>query len=213
MLVFATNNSAPALICNQKHITTKVMNNIDHQQLAHWLVAVAETRDQQAFTQLFKFFAPKIQRIAAGKFNTQAIANEVVQETMTNVWRKAHMYHVEKGAPTTWVYTVMRNVTFDMLRKIKSKKEDTFSDDIWPMLEQVDEESNEFADHIESKKILSYLDKLPENQQQVIKGFYLQEMSQEQLANHLNLPLGTVKSRLRLALTKLKQQVNLQLGE
>ena len=66
-----------------------------------------------------------------------------------------------------------------------------------------------FDDHLENKKLLSGIDKLPENQQQVVKGFYLMEMSQEQLAQHLNLPLGTIKSRLRLALAKLK----VQLGE
>ena len=117
------------------------------------------------------------------------------------------MYSADKGAPTTWVYTVMRNVTFDMLRKIQSKKEDNLSDDIWPMVESQQVEEQDFSDHLESKKILSYLDKLPENQRQVVKGFYFMEMSQEQLAEHLKLPLGTVKSRLRLALAKLKLQI------
>ncbi|TRX55254.1 sigma-70 family RNA polymerase sigma factor [Thalassomonas sp. M1454] len=188
-------------------------DDIDHKELADWLTAVGQDRDKQAFTCLFKFFSPKILRIAGSKFNTQNIANEIVQETMTNVWRKAHLYNADKGAPTTWVYTVMRNVSFDLLRKIQSKKEDTLSDDIWPTLDVADESENEFEDHFESQKVLSLLDSLPEKQQQVIKGFYLMEMSQEQLAKHLNLPLGTVKSRLRLALNKLKQQVDLQLGD
>lgn len=179
-------------------------NNLE--QLALWLVAVAESRDKIAFTHLFKFFAPKIQRIAASKFTNEAQANEVVQETMTNVWRKAHLYSVEKGAVTTWVYTVMRNVTFDMLRKVKAKKEDNLSDDIWPMVEGQQVDDFQFSDHLQQEKILRYLDKLPENQRQVVKGFYFLEMSQEQLAEHLNVPLGTVKSRLRLALSKLKMQ-------
>ncbi|WP_282434714.1 sigma-70 family RNA polymerase sigma factor [Thalassotalea sp. Y01] len=184
---------------------------IDHKQLVQWLLAVAEKRDKLAFTNLFKFFAPKIQRIAAGKFTNQAMSNEVVQETMTNVWRKAHLYSANKGAPTTWVYTVMRNVTFDLLRKQKAKKEDNLSDDIWPMVEGHTAEEHQFDDHLQSKKILDYLDTLPENQKQVIKGFYFMEMSQEQLAEHLDLPLGTVKSRLRLALNKLRQQIGEQL--
>lgn len=186
-----------------------MLDNIDHQQLCSWLNAVAHNRDKQAFTSLFKFFAPKIVGIANNKFSNLAMSNEVVQETMSNVWRKAHMFDERKGAPTTWVYTVMRNVTFDLLRKVKANKEDTLSDDIWPMVEEAPTSDESFEDHLENKQLLENINALPEAQQQVVKGFYLLEMSQEQLSTHLNLPLGTIKSRLRLALAKLK----VQLGE
>tara|TARA_R110001583_G_scaffold191_5_gene1834 strand:+ start:2579 stop:3205 length:627 start_codon:yes stop_codon:yes gene_type:complete len=184
-------------------------DKIDHTQLCEWLQAVANTRCKIAFTHLFKFFAPKIQRIARSKFPNEAQAHEVVQETMTNVWRKAHLFNADKGAVTTWIYTVMRNVTFDLLRKIKNNKEDNLSDDIWPMVENAVVEDNGYQDHLENKQLLRGIEALPETQQEVVKGFYLMEMSQEQLATHLNLPLGTIKSRLRLALVKLK----VQLGE
>lgn len=184
-------------------------DEIDHTQLCRWLNAVAQNRSKQDFTHLFKFFAPKIFRIARGKFPNEAQANEVVQETMSNIWRKAHLFNENKGAATTWVYTVMRNVTFDMLRKIKGNKEDNLSDDIWPIAENSINEANGYDDHIENRNLLNVIEKLPESQKEVVKGFYLMEMSQEQLANQLNLPLGTIKSRLRLALAKLK----VQLGE
>jgi RNA polymerase sigma factor (sigma-70 family) len=201
----------------QTNLLSKVTNaksssmseKIDHPQLCQWLNAVATSRDKKAFTQLFHFFAPKIQRIARSKFPNEAQASEVVQETMSNVWRKAHLFNQDKGAATTWVYTVMRNVTFDMLRKVKGNKEDNLSDDIWPIAESMTCETESFEDHLENKQLLMVIDKLPEVQQQVVKGFYFMEMSQEQLAVHLNLPLGTIKSRLRLALAKLK----VQLGE
>ena len=124
---------------------------------------------------------------------------------MSNVWRKAHLFNESKGAATTWVYTVMRNVTFDLLRKVQSNKEDNLSDDIWPFIETVAEEA--FDDHLENKQLLTVIESLPENQQQVVKGFYLMEMSQEQLSEQLNVPIGTIKSRLRLALAKLKMQL------
>lgn len=181
--------------------------DLDNQELSQLLIGVALKRDKQAFTQLFRFFAPKIKRIAANKFPNADQANEVVQETMSNVWRKAHLFNGEKGLATTWVYTVMRNVTFDMLRKVKANKEDNLSDDIWPMAENTANEHKAFEDHLAKNNILASLDSLSENQRQVVKGFYFLEMSQEQLAQHLNLPLGTVKSRLRLALAKLKQQL------
>ena len=201
----------------QTHLLSKVTNaksskmsdKINHPQLCEWLNAIATSRDKQAFTLLFKFFGPKIHGIARGKFPNEAQACEVVQETMSNVWRKAHLFDKDKGAATTWVYTVMRNVTFDMLRKIKGNREDNLSDDIWPLAESMVSNDESFDDHLENKQLLTVIEKLPEAQQEVVKGFYFMEMSQEQLAEHLNLPLGTIKSRLRLALAKLK----VQLGE
>jgi RNA polymerase sigma-70 factor (ECF subfamily) len=188
---------------------SKMSDKIDHPQLCKWLNAVSISRDKKSFTELFHFFAPKIQRIARNKFPNEAQASEVVQETMSNVWRKAHLFNQDKGAATTWVYTIMRNVTFDMLRKIKGNREDNLSDDIWPIAESMASDTESFDDHLENKQLLTVIEKLPEVQQQVVKGFYFMEMSQEQLAVHLNLPLGTIKSRLRLALAKLK----VQLGE
>ncbi len=187
----------------------KMLDEIDHSQLCEKLKAVAQNRDRQAFTCLFNFFAPKILRIARTKLSSDAQANEVVQETMSNVWRKAHLFNADKGAATTWVYTVMRNVTFDMLRKIKGNKEDNLSDDIWPLTESTISEEDSYDDHLAKDNLLSVIDTLPEAQREVVKGYYFMEMSQEQLAAHLNLPLGTIKSRLRLALVKLK----VQLGE
>jgi RNA polymerase sigma-70 factor (ECF subfamily) len=183
---------------------SNMTNKIDHPQLCQWLKLIAVNRDKQAFTAVFKFFAPKIKRIAQGKFNNEAQAAEVVQDTMSNVWRKSHLFDDSKGAATTWVYTIMRNVTFDMLRKVKANKEDNLSDDIWPLAESMNTEEETFTDHIQNRNLKGVIETLPENQQQVVKGFYFLEMSQEQLAEHLNLPLGTVKSRLRLALGKLK---------
>ncbi|WDE04186.1 sigma-70 family RNA polymerase sigma factor [Thalassomonas viridans] len=183
--------------------------DIDNKALTRLVIAIALKRDKQAFTSLFKFFAPKIKRVAATRFNNSEQVNEVLQETMAIVWRKAHLFDVEKGAVTTWVYTIMRNVSFDMLRKVQANKEDNLSDDIWPLAERDIAEAEVFGDHLAKKNILTCLEKLPKNQQMVVKGFYFLEMSQEQLARQLDLPLGTIKSRLRLALSKLK----LQLGE
>jgi RNA polymerase sigma-70 factor (ECF subfamily) len=177
-------------------------------ELSVWLVRVADERDKQAFTRLFQFFAPKIKRFGIKQLGNEAQAHELVQETMSNVWRKAHLYDGDKGAATTWVYTVMRNAAFDMLRRVKSKAEMNLGDDIWP-IEQVQSEEAlpEFADHLMEKQMLAYVDSLPEAQRAVVKGVYYQELSQEQLAQQFGVPIGTIKSRLRLALAKLKQQM------
>ena len=126
---------------------------------------------------------------------------------MSNIWKKAHMFDGDKGEATTWVYSVMRNLSFDMLRKIKSNREDTLSEDIWPLAEAQLIEENSFDDHLMSSSIAKHLNTLPNAQKEVVEAIYFQEMSQEQLAVKLNIPLGTVKSRLRLALVKLKQKI------
>jgi len=207
--LLSTVSSDKSIHMSDKNKHPHMSDKINHPQLCLWMEQVAIERNKAAFTQLFEFFAPKIQRIARSKFPNEAQACEVVQETMSNVWRKAHLFNKDKGAATTWVYTVMRNVTFDILRKIKSNREDNLSDEIWPLAEIAVSDDETFDDHLENQQLLEGINELPEAQQQVVKGFYLMEMSQEQLAEQLNLPLGTIKSRLRLALAKLK----VQLGE
>ncbi|WP_372762319.1 sigma-70 family RNA polymerase sigma factor [Pseudoalteromonas sp.] len=176
-------------------------------QLMQALVDVAETRDKQAFAYLFSYFSPKIKRFGIKQFGVEAQAMELVQETLTSVWRKAHLYNSDKGAATTWVYTVMRNASFDMLRKMKSNKEENISEDIWPLLNESEATQHEFSDHLEDQQIKRYLDKLPAAQREVVRGVYFQDLSQEQLAQQLNIPVGTVKSRLRLALQKLRNEM------
>lgn len=183
------------------------MNNQIPIELTQWLLDVGNDRSKIAFEKLFKWFAPKIIRYGISHLNTPQAANELLQETMSNVWRKAHYFDIDKGKPTTWIYTIMRNVSFDMLRKIRSQKEELLSDDIWPLVESANVEEHVFEDHLMNNQINSYLATLPEVQQQVIKGVYFQQLTQEMLAKELGIPIGTVKSRLRLALSKLKQQL------
>ncbi len=190
-----------------KKITMRTENtdkNEDTPPLEQWLCNIANQRDKQAFQQLFIWFAPKIQRFGIKQFNNPELAKELLQDTMTSVWRKAHLFDMEKGAATTWVYTIMRNTSFDMLRKMRTHKEDQLSDDIWPLIEAETAETLNFDDHLMSKKIERHLSRLSHDQRQLIEGVYFKDLSQEQLASQFNIPLGTVKSRLRLAMNKLK---------
>ena len=107
-------------------LTDTILNNRDisdlshdDQQLNHWLKLVGCDQDKIAFTRLFKHFAPKIRAHGLQRFKQEAAAMELVQETMMLVWRKAALYDHSKGKASTWIYTVMRNYCFDMLRKIQ----------------------------------------------------------------------------------------------
>ena len=128
---------------------------------------------------------------------------------MTNIWRKAHLFDADKGQATTWVYTIMRNVSFDMLRRISANKEDSLSEDLWGHIDnQMDDPSLEpYRDHLEERELLEGIDNLPDDQKQVVESMFYQDLSQSQIAEKLGIPLGTVKSRLRLAMTKLKQHI------
>lgn len=175
-------------------------------ELSDYLMAVAADRDKRAFAKLFEWFAPKIKRIAAQKLNNDAAGFDITQETMTRVWRKAHLFSPEKGAATTWVYTVMRNVIFDAMRKNKTQQAESLSDDIWPIEDQISEEIP-FQDHLMSRQLSELVKKLPPNQQEALTAVYFKQLTHEELAKQLNIPVGTVKSRIRLAVTKLKQQL------
>lgn len=195
-------------------LTDNILNNIevndtnaDELQIDQWLKSVACEQDKMAFTRLFKHFAPKIRAHGLQRFKQEAAALELVQETMMLVWRKAALYDHSKGKASTWIYTVMRNYCFDMLRKIQQKKEDTISDLLWPLFESEKGALAVESDHLLSRSLLSHIDSLPKQQKQVIEAIYLQEMTQQELAEHMGVPLGTVKSRLRLAIAKLKSKL------
>ncbi len=175
----------------------------DSASLSQMLTRVAEHRDKQAFAVLFRYFAPKVKNFGIKQFNDESLAMELVQETLSCVWRKAHLYDASRGAATTWVYTVMRNISFDMLRKIKIGREEHLSDEIWPLISG-DEATHEDSDPLAQKQLNRYVERLPEAQRQIVTGMYFNELTQEQLAEQLGVPIGTVKSRLRLALSKLR---------
>ena len=172
----------------------------DHKLL---LCKVAEHRDRQAFEELFDFYAPKIRSFGVQRLGQQGLALDLLQETMTSVWTKAHMFNADKGSVNTWVFTIMRNQCFDMLRRVQHNREDAYGDDIWPLFEDADA-GDGMGDHKMSARLLENMDKLPPLQKQIVQGVYLQELSQHELAVRLGIPVGTVKSRLRLGLEKLR---------
>lgn len=186
-------------------------NNMDKVAEPNWsslLQQVAAQRDRRAYTLLFNHFAPRLKSFGLKLLKQEHLALEMVQDTMLNVWLKAHLFNPDKGAASTWIYTIARNVRYDILRKASQKKEDNISDELWPII--VESASNDFIEFTELENLLlqgelsSFFDKISQSQLEVIKRVYLQEKSQQEVADELNIPLGTVKSRIRLALTKLQ---------
>ncbi len=123
----------------------KTMTKPDGELLTKLLIEVADNESRTAFESLFSYFAPKIRSYGMRTLHQEALALELVQETMMLVWRKASLFNREKGAATTWIFTIMRNVSFDMLRKMQSNREDNISSDIWPLFEEDGQRCDEQA--------------------------------------------------------------------
>ncbi len=196
---------------NLKRQTNSIQTQMTESESPDWatlLHRVAEKRDKAAYTRLFNYFAPRLKSFGLKLLKQEALALEMVQETMLNVWLKAHLFNPEKGAASTWIYTIARNVRYDILRKISSKKEDNIAEELWPVIVESDDQESEFTE-LENLLLQGQLDNfyrfVPELQLEVIQLVYLDEKSHQEVAELLEIPLGTVKSRIRLGLIKLQQ--------
>nr|WP_241971575.1 sigma-70 family RNA polymerase sigma factor [Idiomarina fontislapidosi] len=180
------------------------------EKAAQLLAQIAESRSRQAFSELFSHFAPKLQAYGTRQFGNEQTAMDLVQETMTNVWHKAHLFKADKGSPSTWIFTIARNIRFDLLRKNKKRKDDISADELWPILaEQNDNLDDDYAldQDILLQEISHYYGQLPDAQRIVVEKIYVEGKSQQEVSDSLGIPLGTVKSRTRLALKKLKELI------
>jgi len=180
------------------------------ERAAELLASIAETRSRAAFSELFRHFAPKLQSYATRQFGNEQTAMDLVQETMTNVWHKAHLFKPDKGSPSTWIFTIARNIRFDLLRKNKKRKDDISADELWPILsEQNDNLDDGYSldNDVLMQEISQYYAQLPDAQRVVIEKIYIEGKSQQEVSDALGVPLGTIKSRTRLALKKLKELI------
>ena len=122
---------------------------------------------------------------------------------MLSIWRKAHLFDRRKAAPSTWIFTIARNQRIDILRRLRKYQNDLNADDVWELTSDTDL-FGEIRDTRIQKNVNRELRHLPPEQKQIVAKVFLEDKSHQEVANELNLPLGTVKSRVRLAMQKLK---------
>jgi len=173
------------------------------------LEQVGRVRDQQAFAQLFAHFAPLIKGFCLGNLNANFpadAAEEIVQEVMFKVWQKAPGYDSSKAAASTWIYTVMRNCRIDLMRRNQRQPHSSDGieiDDIWD--ESDDEGAFVYLQQASNEALIEQsFTQLPPEQRQVLIQVYMQGKTHQQIASETGLPLGTVKSRVRIGLKKLQ---------
>lgn len=172
------------------------------------LVKVSASRDRESFHALFTHFAPLLKNYFLAKFPSQQshqLIEELIQEVMIKVWNKADTYKPEKAAASTWIFTLARNTHIDMIRRQK-KLENTYSietEDIWEDFTE-DGPYSSLSQTRETTTISASLNQLPIEQSSIVRKVYMESKTHQEVATELNLPLGTVKSRIRLAHKKLK---------
>lgn len=173
--------------------------------MAQLLQRVAQARDSAAFAELYESFAPRVKAYMIRQGADPTTAEELAQETLMTVWRKAGLYSDTKGSATTWIFTIARNLRIDRLRRevpwqaLPEGRDEEASDDLPP-----DEAVSVAERRVRVQEVLATL---PEDQHQVVVLSYIEGMSHSEIAERLNLPLGTVKSRMRLAYQKIREAV------
>lgn len=172
------------------------------------LVELGKHQSRELYTQVFHYFAPRLKSFALSLCGNDALAMELVQDTMLMVWQKAHLYNPEKGAASTWIFTIARNLRYDAMRKLSNQNNTISAEELWSVLENTEDENRVSPEQqVLQLQLEKYYDALSEAQMDVIRRVYLEDKPQQQVAEELDIPLGTVKSRIRLAVQKLQEQI------
>jgi RNA polymerase sigma-70 factor (ECF subfamily) len=169
--------------------------------------AVAESADRPAFAALFRHFAPRIKSFLVRGGASEALAEELAQETMVVMWRRAASFDPARAQVSTWLYTIARNLRIDSHRRTAGRPVDT-PDDWDPEQQPADAHltPDELLQATQSeRRVRQALAELPPEQAQVLRLSFFDEQPHGRIAQDLGIPLGTVKSRIRLAVTQLRR--------
>lgn len=168
-------------------------------ELARFVVAVAANRDRNAFAALFRHFGPRLKTFFMRGSMSPGLAEDLVQETMLSVWRKASYFDPARAGVATWVFTIARNLRIDHLRRQRNPAD---------LPHDPEEEPQTLEDALlgaeRDLRVRKALSGLSPDQQTIIRLAYYSEKSQTEIAGELGIPLGTVKSRARLAMNRLR---------
>lgn len=179
-------------------LTTKKGAEVRYEDL---LARVGSARDRAAFAEAFHHFAPRVKSYLLKHGASESTAEEIVQNTFVTVWEKAAGYDPKKAAASTWIFTIARNKRIDALRREKFIEVNTDN----PALENAAYQAEEdYADPETVEKLNAAIDRLPDAQGSLLRMAFFDEKSHQAIADETRLPLGTVKSRLRIAMEKLK---------
>jgi RNA polymerase sigma-70 factor, ECF subfamily len=167
--------------------------------------AIAASHDRTAFAELFAFYAPRVKGYLQRTGTSEAQAEDLAQETMLAVWRKAGLYDPGNASAATWIFTIARNLRIDSLRRERrggaiqvEEVEAEYEVDAAPLADA------RFLTAEAEARVRTALKSLPSDQLRVIEMSFFEEQPHGEIARALRIPLGTVKSRVRLAMRRLR---------
>lgn len=173
------------------------------QDLAGLIERIAEAQDREAFAALFRHFAPRVKGYLVRQGADVHTADELAQEAMLMVWRKAAQFDAGKASAGTWIFAIARNLRIDAFRKEKRPEIDPDDPALVPAEDPRPEDRIEQEQH--GRRLRETLSQLPAEQATVIRMSFFEDKPHSEIAEALGLPLGTVKSRIRLALGRFRE--------
>ena len=175
-------------------------------ELAGLVRAVGVSADRQAFAVLFKHFAPRVKSYLMRSGADDDQAEDLAQETMVMLWRKAALFDAAQAGASTWIFTIARNLRVDRFRRqgghagapVEGVELDEVADDTPSAADQL------HAGRMEAS-VREAMARLPAEQALVLRLSYYEDQPHAQIARELGIPLGTVKSRVRLAVSHMRR--------
>ncbi len=161
---------------------------------------IREARDESAFAEVFAHFAPRVKGFLMRGGGDPALAEECAQEVMVTLWHKAHLFDPSRASVSTWIFTIARNKKIDVLRRQRRPEPEELA---WGP-EAAPDQAEVVALQQESAQLGAAISQLPEAQRELIRKAYFGDMTHSEIAAVTGLPLGTIKSRIRLALDRLR---------
>ena len=165
---------------------------------------VRKNRDESAFAELCAHFAPRIKGFLIKSGASAQMAEECAQESMVTLWNKAHLFDPSRASVATWIFTIARNKKIDAFRRAARPEPEDLP---WGP-EPEPEAAEVLMLQQETKKLAKAIEGLPPKQRDIVRRAYFGDLSHVELAEQTGLPLGTIKSRIRLALTRLRQTLS-----
>ena len=165
------------------------------------VLAIAARQDKESFAALFSYFAPRVKTYLVRLAIQPALAEELAQEAMLTVWRRAAAFDPARASASTWIFTIARNLRIDAARRARYPA--ALADDPFPPSAAVVPADAMMADE-RAARLKSSLAALPPEQMEIVRLSFFEDKPHSEIASELGLPLGTVKSRLRLAMAHLR---------
>lgn len=187
---------------NHVSLQTTGSDPTERERLADCVEQIAKARSRAAFADLFEYFAPRLKSYLIRLGSEASTAEEIMQEVMLNVWRKAEQYDRRQASVSTWIFRIARNRRIDNLRRTNKPELDAEDPMLQPAeIEQPDITVNRAQLEV---KVREVIETLPEEQLVLLKAAFYEGLSHSEIAKTYGLPLGTVKSRIRLAFMRLR---------